>query len=578
MKEDELKLHFPKAGDRMAVVNFCNKKLNRNKWNSKKVGFIDKLMKKCKKKDNKRKLSGSSDDEDFPVKSTPEKKKSTRQIQIGWLCSEDGNRHVQVRTKHGGGTRTVTVPKSANKEYILKKGRELFFINGKSSKGDAKDFNFDVWDYSQKRFTENITVEEAFQKTGFTRLHFYIATTKKTSTVTSSDLPSTVSEDVTLDNNCYELAETSYVNLVDEAVADDDFTDELIHGIYSFDVVPPVSMQNQDYNLENGSLNIQVHRGQVFHELIEIFSNMPVECGSLQIEMILPNGQKESAYDMGGVLRDTLSEFWTSFYEQCTVGTDAKVPFVRHDFDCYKWKAVARILYRGWKDEKYLPIKLASPFIEYCIYGKVISDIRVSFLSFISKNEKDTLQMALTNFNAVDTDELYDVMDNLECKTSVNASNIGTILDDIGHKELVQKPMFVIDCWADILKNLIPIDKLQAIYKECEVTPKNVLKMLNSTETHAQAHTKVFGYLKKYIRECTERQLTNFLRFCTGSDVLTGTPITVLFNECDGFTRAPTARTCNYTLELSGTYQTFPEFRTEMNGVLESSVWVMDIV
>lgn len=60
--------------------------------------------------------------------------------------------------------------------------------------------------------------------------------------------------------------------------------------------------------------------------------------------------------------------------------------------------------------------------------------------------------------------------------------------------------------------------------------------------------------------------------------MLTGNLITVLFNENGGFARASMARTCNYTLELPATYQTLPEFRPEMNGILESSVWVMDVL
>ena len=42
--------------------------------------------------------------------------------------------------------------------------------------------------------------------------------------------------------------------------------------------------------------------------------------------VILPNGDKEQADDSGGVMRDILCEFWDIFYEQCTLGSDVKVP------------------------------------------------------------------------------------------------------------------------------------------------------------------------------------------------------------------------------------------------------------
>lgn len=254
------------------------------------------------------------------------------------MCSEDGNRHSQVKTKNGGGTRTVTVLKKNCKSEILQKGIELFFPAGKSSKGNRNEFNFDLWDYGHNPITENVSVEEMYEKTGFTRLRFYVASTKKTSTVTSGDDSLHATQETmvnTLSGTC-----ASYINLVHDTISFN-FDDE-VHEIYNFEATStPLSIdffenENLSKDAEGEPLKIQLHRGQVMDELISIFSNMPETCETLTIEMILPNGQKESGYDMGGVLRDALSEFWATFYEKCTIGTDFKVPFVRHDFDATK--------------------------------------------------------------------------------------------------------------------------------------------------------------------------------------------------------------------------------------------------
>ncbi len=45
------------------------------------------------------------------------------------------------------------------------------------------------------------------------------------------------------------------------------------------------------------------------------------------MKLLLPNGQYEMGHDVGGVLRDCLSEFWHEFYDQCTLGTILKFPF-----------------------------------------------------------------------------------------------------------------------------------------------------------------------------------------------------------------------------------------------------------
>lgn len=69
----------------------------------------------------------------------------------------------------------------------------------------------------------------------------------------------------------------------------------------------------------------------------------------MTITRVLPNGEREIAEDSGGVLRDLLTEYWTSFYELCTLGRDAKVPSLRHDFGAVEWEAVARILVYGYR-------------------------------------------------------------------------------------------------------------------------------------------------------------------------------------------------------------------------------------
>lgn len=84
-------------------------------------------------------------------------------------------------------------------------------------------------------------------------------------------------------------------------------------------------------------------------------------------------------------------------------------------------------------------------------------------------------------------------------------------------------------------------------------------------------------FLKRFIRESDEKTLINLLRFATGSDMITK-PIHVTFNKTVGLQRTPVGRTCGFTLELSTSYDNYPEFRSELNTVLQSNIWVMDII
>ena len=60
----------------------------------------------------------------------------------------------------------------------------------------------------------------------------------------------------------------------------------------------------------------------------------------------------------------------------------------------------------------------------------------------------------LQNFSAVDNDDLPDALDVHDCRTRVNEENFKAVLLEIAHKELLQTPMFVCDCWKEVLEKL----------------------------------------------------------------------------------------------------------------------------
>lgn len=297
------------------------------------------------KKYSRTQMSGSEEEEDdeepYASASTSAHvyKKSTRQIQIGWLHSEDGGTYIQIKTKNGGGTRNIAVPKMADKNYILQKGKEIFFRDGKSSKGEENYFDFNLFDYSQCPITEEITVEEMYKTTGFTRLRFYVATTRKTfineeSEESDNDRDNTAQAEVHTASSIITVhdlsqglefshnsnnTDNSYVNLVQNIINNE----ESIATTLSFN-----QSQNDDLANSKSFLQIQLHRGQMMEELISIYFNIYDISEPIIVEMILPNVQKESARDIGGVFRDALSEFWNSFYDKCTIGTDVMTLFV----------------------------------------------------------------------------------------------------------------------------------------------------------------------------------------------------------------------------------------------------------
>lgn len=57
-----------------------------------------------------------------------ENKQGNRFVEIGWQHNADGKYYKQVRTKHGGGSRKVRLPKTYTKKEIIEEGKKNFFL------------------------------------------------------------------------------------------------------------------------------------------------------------------------------------------------------------------------------------------------------------------------------------------------------------------------------------------------------------------------------------------------------------------------------------------------------------------
>lgn len=248
------------------------------------------------------------------------------------------------------------------------------------------------------------------------------------------------------------------------------------------------------------------HRGNVFQEMLDLFINTDKQkCEGVFIELIHPNGLPEKGVDTGGVLRDTLSEFWTTMYEICTVGTDIKVPCINHNFKEEQWRAIAKVFYMGWINTQYLPIKLALPIVEQILFGHVPPNMIPPFLLTLGVQDRHVISRALMDFTSVEKDDLITTLNNLECRAIPNANNLKQVIEDIAYKEFVQKPYFVIKQFQielNSLQNNLPgiltIGKLHALYKSMEPSTENILNMLFCEyNLNPEYEKKIFGYLKK---------------------------------------------------------------------------------
>ncbi|XP_056327829.1 uncharacterized protein LOC130240372 [Danio aesculapii] len=624
MTDDQMKSYFPSYGDRLAVMGFCRRQ---EREPGKRTCRKSKLFERLKSKLTKRQKPDNSQTE---TQNTTKKhsQRIVRKIEMGWM-HHDGQGFVQMRAKKGGGTRKLSVPKEWKRKELIEEAICLFFPNGKNSHGSISEFELDLTNYQEVSLDAESTVGEMYNASKLTMMRFYLTTKKveKEVETESEEEMSDQMEDFHSNNQDQSLPSTSsgmndffpsemdviYVDSpvndtaspfhsTEDHVAEDDlnvsFQSSLVTlpdyldssnvvTVLTGDIIG-IDEQNLDDTLPLSPEPIApqtkilvVHRGQIFSELIAHFCDETLTHtqSEVEVKLLLPNGQFEMGHDVGGVFRDCLSEFWQEFYDQCTLGNSFKVPFLRHDFGKEKWESVARIILFGWKKEKYLPIKLAPVILQQAIQGSVKSDLIENFLKYVSENECAVLESCRTDFCSADQEELLETLDNYSCRKIPTDENFKQILEELAHKTLIQEPAYVLEQWAGILGPLRKdLEEIEDVYCALQPTVRKIVQSLKFPETMNVQQKDITKHLTTYLRECDAKRQSLFLRFCTGSDLFIGKAITVDFTDLKGFERRPVAHTCGCFLRLSVHYDNYPDFRSEMNKVLESNIWVMDIV
>ena len=306
----------------------------------------------------------------------------------------------------------------------------------------------------------------------------------------------------------------------------------IVYDLYDFDDTVQFGTLSPSTTDLNSTIplikQIKLHRGQVFTELLAYMLSGDInENTEVGVSMILPNGREEVAEDSGGVLRDALSEFWGTFRDKCTLGNSVRVPALRHDMQYEHWKATAQILVMGFKQTGYLPVYLAIPFVAVCLQVDQEhlcnqENLVSAFLNYIPESDKEILQMATRDLSEVDQDELLDIMASHDVKVLLKQDNIKDVIAEIAHKSLIQSPAYIADAWRDVLpRALKPLKTtLNELFASRVPTARNVLKHLSFPSGCTPSQATIANFLRKFVKLSTQKQLVDFLRFCTGVFVI----------------------------------------------------------
>ncbi|KAL3269305.1 hypothetical protein HHI36_008378 [Cryptolaemus montrouzieri] len=108
-----------------------------------------------------------------------------------------------------------------------------------------------------------------------------------------------------------------------------------------------------------------------------------------------------------------------------------------------EWTDVAKIVVNSWSVEKYFSVKLVSVFVKSC-FNLPIEDNELvrNFLSYISETEANLIKSVREDF--VDSQDLLGLAANFDSKWKPIKLNFSKLILDIAHKEMIQKPAFII--------------------------------------------------------------------------------------------------------------------------------------
>ena len=158
-----------------------------------------------------------------------------------------------------------------------------------------------------------------------------------------------------------------------------------------------------------------------------------------------------------GVTRDVIATFWQQLFAATMVGDREKVPCIRNDFQKSEWTAIGRVLVFGFKEINYFPISLSKAFLAPCLFGEESIDdefLLSSFRFYVTSEERETFDNIRKGDCESDDDDVLEFLGNYKTFTLPTKGNINSILSELAHQELIQRPRYVAQCWVPVLAEL----------------------------------------------------------------------------------------------------------------------------
>ena len=247
-------------------------------------------------------------------------------------------------------------------------------------------------------------------------------------------------------------------------------------------------------------------------EILALFLQKDILRYNLKITVKDKRGNVESGKGEG-VVRDVLCSFFNKFLTSYSVGCDEVVPAIRHTMLKEHWQAVARIILYVMQ-VGYFPLRLSQTFMISCVFGEEhVTDkmLVVSFQNYLSNEERQCIEKILKEYKEENEEDLLEVLSAYNCFKKPNQDSLFSILRELGHQELIQKPKYIANAFAEVfrycpqLQNPFPNPKeLSEFYKERAPTSRRVVKALKVNDL-TEIQRSVLHFLQRFIKSLNQK-------------------------------------------------------------------------
>lgn len=333
---------------------------------------------------------------------------------------------------------------------------------------------------------------------------------------------------------------------------------------------------------------ITVDRSRIFVDAVKCYEEKPGLANHFSVSVHFTG---EQAVDLGGVTRDFFSGFWEGAYSELFDGAALLTPACHSNVDMDRFIVLGRILSHGYLCCGFFPTRISFPVLAFALLGLSASisqeTLVRAFSDFLSFVDRKTIALALDSSEFSDNlnFKVISVLSRFGCREVPTPFNLESLLCSLAKHQFRSQP-FAALCALNAgvpeehksFWQAMGVERLQTIFDALTANPEKVLEKIREPEFSNANEQRIFGYLQQYVGEMKLEESKRFLRFVTGSSVVTVDNISVRFNALTGLARRPIAHTCSNMLELPHTYNTFVEFVEEFTVLLgnEEYCWSMN--